>query len=227
MKKFVVSVLALFVLFSGTAFATDEVPKDLSVVVNGVEIASQSPHFIRDGKTYVSVEAFTELFGHIGYDSESGEVNGYKLGDTIVRDGIVFAWVKELAKAVQAQSVQWDEQNREVYILALPPEIVPLHEESVPGMGIHYANPQDMAAGGPVYCVFEGKLYCVEYILPTSLVDSMASTVLEAMKGYPSPAVVETAVDYNGNPGLEFEHYTFHLYFYSADDRSHITGAPH
>ena len=187
-----------------------------------MEVSAEANHITND-KAYVSVTAFASLFDFVSVE-ENGDtvtVNGKVINDTKVVNGVTTAWVRDLANAVDAKQVSWDSVTREAYILALPIEIIPLHEHTVPGMGVHYANPADLEKGGPVYCVHEGKLHCFEYIIPTELFDNMVNFKLEAMKGYPSPAVVDVHFDYNAthNP---FDHYAIHLYFTSADERAKI-----
>lgn len=83
----------------------------------------------------------------------------------------------------------------------------------VPGMGEHWANPKDLPLG-PIYCVVEGKVVCIEFMV--------AQTDLAAGKSWPDlrgvaemPAVDHLNLGFlpEGHEGYEVPHYDVHLYF--------------
>lgn len=191
-----------------------------TVLVNGVAVSAEGNH--RSGEqTFVSAAAFAALFDHfdaIISDSGALTLNGVEIQGAHNWNGLVTAPVDQLAAAVGAQNVKHHD-NGDVYVLALPDGIVPLHDHIVPGMGIHYANPADMEKGGPVYCVYDGELYCLEYILPMELIQSKMAFQLEALKGYPHPPVLEAVFDHNST-SMPVDHMAIHLYFVPASVRA-------
>jgi hypothetical protein len=86
----------------------------------------------------------------------------------------------------------------------------------VPAMGEHWANPKDLPLG-PLYCVIEGKVVCVEYMIGQG--DFEAGASFEGLK-WPLregklPPIEHTDVTFmpQGHEGYEIPHYDFHTYF--------------
>lgn len=211
--------LMLMVIGGGVGAQEDVRP---TVRVNGVAVSAEGSH-LAGGQTYISAAAFAALFDHFDVvitDSGAVTLNGVEIQGVHHWNDIVTAPIAELAAAIGAQSVK-HHANGDAYVLALPDGIVPLHEHIVPGMGIHYANPADMEKGGPVYCVYDGELYCLEYILPMELIQSTMPFQLEALKGYPHPPVVEAVFDHNST-SMPVDHMAIHLYFAPASLRAAI-----
>jgi hypothetical protein len=84
-------------------------------------------------------------------------------------------------------------------------------------MGEHWANPKDLPLG-PIYCVIEGKVVCVEYMIGQG--DFAAGASFEGMKfplrdGAKLPPIEHTDVTFlpDGHEGYEIPHYDFHTYF--------------
>jgi len=127
--------------------------------------------------------------------------------------------------AVGAQDIRWDTDRQEVYVLALPPGSVKI-SDVVPAMGEHWANPQ---AGelpvGPIYGVYEGRLVFLEYMIAQEDFETGKNHInLHGMKGYPSPAVVQTDFEFqpNGHEGFDIPHYDVHMYFISDEEQQKI-----
>ena len=83
-------------------------------------------------------------------------------------------------------------------------------------MGEHWVNPKDWPLG-PIYCVVEGRVVCVEYMI--------AQAALEAGDSYEDlkwplrtgklPPIDHVDVTFMpaGHEGYEIPHYDFHTYF--------------
>ncbi len=211
-NRVIVLLIVVTVMLFGVQATASEVDERWTILVNGVRVANEGVHEY-EGSVYVSIEAFNQLFGTPSVSEDIGTIH------TI--DAVATASIEDLAAARNAYSVKVDAEARRVYVLALPPGLVPLHEHTVPGMGVHYADPANMEFGGPVFCVYDGELYCIEYILPMELIMSGAAFTLGALEGYPSPSVVETVFDHNST-SMPVEHMAIHLYFFTAEERAHI-----
>lgn len=231
MKKMAAGLLSVGMLLSGASAASahaNHAGDELSVLVNGVEVASEANH-VSGGKTYVSVEAFADLFGDdyaLSGDRKSVTVNGKTISGVRMKNGVATAWARDLAAAVGAQRVTWDQEHQELYILALPEGTIQLEPIVIPAMGEHWANP---AAGdlpvGPIYGVYEGKLIFLEYMIAKEDFEKGVNHInLPGMKGVPSPAVVQTDVELQptGHPGMEVPHYDIHMYFITDEEQQAI-----
>lgn len=207
--------------------ATPAALKGLSVLVNGVPVQSEANH-IYEGKTYVSVQAFADLF-HMPYslsnDRQRVDINGMTIANVRIQQGVATALVRELADAVGAQQVSWDADRREVYVLALPQGSVMI-TGVVPAMGEHWSNP---AVGelpiGPIYGVYNGRLVFLEYMIAQDdFISGKNHVNLNGMKGVPAPAVVQTDIEFQptGHEGFELPHYDIHLYFVTEEEQQAI-----
>lgn len=187
---------------------------------------SAANHLI-GGKTYVSVQAFAELFDRtFTLSDENKEVvfSGKKISNIIMKQNEPTAWVRDLADAVHAQNVSWD-GKQEVYVLALPEGTVKI-TESVHGMGEHWSNPQagDLPTG-PIYGVHDGKLVFLEYMIAQEdFAKGINHTNLAGMKGVPSPDVVQVDFEFQklGHEGFEVPHYDIHAYFITDEEQQSI-----
>lgn len=230
MKIIMLLLVICFTLIGGStvgAHSDHAKPQDPSVLVNGVEVHSGANH-MWEGKIYVSVAQFAELFdlnATVGKDYQSVEFNGKIITDIRRHEGEMTAWVRELADAVHAQSITWDQDNNEVYVLALPKGTVQI-TPVVPAMGEHWSNPQagDLPTG-PIYGVYNGKLVFLEYMIALEdFTKGKNHANLAGMKGVPSPAVVQIDVEFQatGHEGFEVPHYDIHAYFISEEDQQKI-----
>ncbi|WP_438447312.1 hypothetical protein [Gorillibacterium sp. sgz5001074] len=201
----------------------------LTVLINGVPVQSPANHVNTDGKTYVSVQAFAAIAGveaEFGDGGRTAAVGGVLLADLERTGGVLTAWVRDLAKAIGAQSVTWDEAASEAYVLYLPKGSIQLDQIPVPKMGEHWANPQagDMPTG-PIYGVYKGKLVFLEYMIDQKdFIDGKNHVNLAGMKQVPMPSVVQTDIEFQpkGHPGMEIPHYDIHLYFISDEEQQAI-----
>jgi hypothetical protein len=85
----------------------------------------------------------------------------------------------------------------------------------VPGMGEHWANPKDLPLG-PIYCVYKGKVVCLEYMI--SQADFAAGKSwpeLTGLKNLPPINHVNMGFEPKGHEGYEVPHYDMHIYFVS------------
>jgi len=237
MNKWFIAAVALFGVWSGSVpvSAHGTVPQaatakheTLTVVVNGVKVVSPANHSAPDGRMYVSVGAFTELFEQ-SYTLENGNKEAVLNGNTVrnirMHRGEATAWIRDLAAAVGAQQVTYDAKRNEIYVLALPQGSIKV-SDTVPAMGEHWGNPQ---AGelpiGPFYGVHEGRLVFLEYMIDRNDFEQGKNHVnLKGMKGVPSPEVVQVDVEFQpaGHPGFETPHYDIHLYFISDEEQQKI-----
>jgi hypothetical protein len=98
----------------------------------------------------------------------------------------------------------------------------------VPGMGEHWANPKDLPFG-PIYCVIEGKVTCMEYMISQADFEAGKSwTELRPwFKGTEQPPIdhMEFNFEPNGHEGYQVPHYDVHMYFVSPEVRKTRTQA--
>jgi len=220
MKKMMLLAVSLFILLCGSVSAhgvtaTENKSDGLTVKVNGVEVKSAANHVTADGKTYVSVRAFAELFDRtftLSKGNKEAVFSGKKISNIRMKQGEATAWIRDLASAVHAQQVSRDGKQG-VYVLALPEGTIKI-TESVPAMGEHWANPQagDLPTG-PVYGVHDGKLVFLEYMIAQEdFVKGVNHTNIAGMKGVPSPDVVQVDIEFqkDGHEGFEVPHYDIH-----------------
>lgn len=102
------------------------------------------------------------------------------------------------------------------------PEGVKQISPVIPGMGSHWANPKDLPVG-PIYCVHDGKIVCLEYLL--SQEDFKAGKSWKHLANVGGlPPIDHIDIDFlpEGNPAYKVPHYTLHIYFVNKDARAHI-----
>ncbi|WP_216624452.1 hypothetical protein [Paenibacillus foliorum] len=232
MKKIMLLAVSLFILMCGSVSAhgitaSEKKSDGLTIMVNGVEVKSAANHVTTDGKTYVSVRAFADLFDRT-YTLSNGNkevvFNDKKISNIFMKQDEPTAWIRDLADAVHAQQVSWD-GKQEVYVLALPEGTIKI-TESVPAMGEHWSNPQagDLPTG-PIFGVHDGKLVFLEYMIAQDdFIKGVNHTNLAGMKGVPSPAVVQVDIEFqkHGHEGFEVPHYDIHAYFITDEEQQKI-----
>ena len=92
----------------------------------------------------------------------------------------------------------------------------------IPGMGEHWANPGDLPLG-PIYCVHEGKIVCLEFMMPQEEFSAGKSwTDLSGIPDLPSIDHVNIDFEANGHEGFEVPHYDVHLYFIDPAEQKAI-----
>jgi hypothetical protein len=103
----------------------------------------------------------------------------------------------------------------------LPEGVIQL-SPTEPGMGQHWANPADMPLG-PIYCVHEGKIVCLEFMIAQEEFTAGQSwPALAGMDGLPAVNHVNIGFLEAGHPGFEVPHYDIHLYFLSPEEMAKV-----
>ncbi|WP_219640463.1 hypothetical protein [Cohnella sp. CFH 77786] len=226
MKKALLIIVFLFSATIGTVSAhAGHDSREASVLVNGVRLNSGANHFA-SGKLFVSLDAFAYLFGKdaaVAADNRTAVFNGVTLKEIRLYKGEPTAPIRDLAAAIGAQQVSWNEENQEAYVLALPAGSIQL-TPVVPAMGEHWGNLQDLPTG-PIYGVYEGKLVFIEYMIAQEdFIKGTSHVNLSGMKGVPSPAVIQTDIEFqeHGHEGFEIPHYDIHAYFITDEEQQQI-----
>ena len=89
--------------------------------------------------------------------------------------------------------------------------------EHVPHMGAHYAHPPDLPLG-PIYCVIDGRVVCVEYMfLASALADGADWTHIPT--GMDTPPITHIDMEYKVDGVGPFAEplYQLHIYFATAE----------
>lgn len=88
----------------------------------------------------------------------------------------------------------------------------------IPAMGEHWGNPADMPLG-PLYCVHDGKIVCLEFMISQEdLQNGKSWPDLAGMKGLPPVDHVSVGFEATGHEGYEVPHYDIHMYFITPDE---------
>lgn len=92
----------------------------------------------------------------------------------------------------------------------------------VPGMGEHWANPANLPLG-PIYCVVEGKIVCLEFMIAQKdLAAGQSWPDLHGIKGLPEVDHVHMGFMPDGHEGYPVPHYDMHLYFLSPEQMAEV-----
>lgn len=103
----------------------------------------------------------------------------------------------------------------------LPANIVQV-SPSIPAMGEHWADPVTLPLG-PIYCVHEGKIICLEFMM--SQEDFAAGKSWPQVGGpanLPSIDHIRIGFQEHGHEGFEPPHYDMHIYFISPEEVAQI-----
>ncbi|MDC3418327.1 S-layer homology domain-containing protein [Aquibacillus salsiterrae] len=198
--------------------------ENVHVNLNGIEVNSNANQII-DDIVFTDVKAYTTLLSESYQwdpDQKTVTVRGKNI-EAVVKDDVVLASVQELANATGAEKVIWDEDNLTTNVLDLPEGAVQI-TPSVPGMGEHWANPNNMPVG-PIYGVNNGKLIFIEQMLKQEdFASGKSFENIPGMQGLPSLSVDHTDIEFqpNGHEGLEDAHYDLHNYFVSHEEHQNI-----
>lgn len=104
---------------------------------------------------------------------------------------------------------------------SLPEGVVQL-SPTVPGMGEHWGNPADMPLG-PIYCVHEGKVVCLEFMIAQEEFTAGKSwPALAGMEGLPPVNHLNVGFEPSGHEGFKVPHYDLHLYFLSPEEMAKV-----
>lgn len=103
----------------------------------------------------------------------------------------------------------------------LPKDVVQV-SPVVPRMGTHHAKPSELPLG-PIYCGFEGKIVCLEFMISQADFNQGKSwTDLKGMDGLPPIDHTNIWFEPNGHEGYEIPHYDIHMYFIPPEVRDAI-----
>ena len=246
MKKVLGSVVLAGVLgFSAvSAFASTPAP---DVEINGVSVYSPISYKERKGKTMVDVDAFFDVMKTDYQYNHKKRTITYK-DETIPvkkKSGGLVADFEDLANLIDAKSTKTKKDGTK-YALVLPEDTTKI-TESVPAMGEHWMNPkkdiliygenethlddkgQPVPVFKTIYGVHEGELVFIEQMIAQSYMEGEKARSwlnLEGMKGLPSPAIVQTDIEFqpHGHEGYLVPHYDFHHYFISDEEQQAIGG---
>lgn len=103
----------------------------------------------------------------------------------------------------------------------LPADVIQI-SGIVPGMGEHWANPATLPLG-PIYCVHEGKIVCLEFMMAQDeFVAGKSWPALAGMDGLPPVNHTDIGFQAHGHEGFEVPHYDIHMYFLSPEEVARI-----
>jgi hypothetical protein len=88
----------------------------------------------------------------------------------------------------------------------------------VPAMGEHWADPATLPLG-PIYCVHEGKVVCLEFMMSQEdFADGKSWPELAGLSGLPAVDHVDIGFQAHGHEGFETPHYDIHMFFIPRED---------
>jgi hypothetical protein len=121
------------------------------------------------------------------------------------------------AGAAQAESA-YDRLPDATMLPANVVQISPL----VPTMGEHWADPATLPLG-PIYCVHNGKIVCLEFMMSQEdYAGGKSWPVLAGIEGLPPVNHLNISFEAHGHEGFEVPHYDLHMYFLSPEDVAKI-----
>lgn len=92
----------------------------------------------------------------------------------------------------------------------------------IPLMGEHWANPANMPLG-PIYCVHDGKVVCIEYMISQEdFMNGISWPILQGLTNLPSVNHLDIGFEPNGHPGYEIAHYDMHIFFITPEEKAQI-----
>lgn len=191
----------------------------ITVQVNSVTVQEDS--YLIDNVPYVSVDAFKALYNN--------KVEGIEKVKTKDINGEKYAKVKDIQKAIGANTYSYDKKEKLAYILHLPKGVKQITPQ-IPGHGAHWANVSDMMNnGGPTYGTIDGKIAFIEFEAAPEFYKNkkvetiegtpMVNNVVPAFGDIPQPSINHVNVIYTpkGHEMMTFEHYALHAYFVSPE----------
>ncbi len=105
---------------------------------------------------------------------------------------------------------------------------------AIPGMGEHWANPEDMPLG-PIYLVYQGEVIGIEYMYSQDMLSEVSIPTPEGLETFYELADlgVDHQVDHfevgfmdHGHDGFEVAHWDIHAYYVSHAEHMAIPPAP-
>lgn len=98
------------------------------------------------------------------------------------------------------------------------PEGVIQISDLVPAMGEHWADPATLPLG-PIYCVHEGKIVCLEFMIAQEEFAAGKSwPMLVGLPGLPAANHTHIGFEPHGHEGFEVPHYDIHMYLLSPEE---------
>jgi len=130
----------------------------------------------------------------------------------IQRIAIIATATLGLASAAQAEGL-----SHLPLLSEIAPDAVAISPH-VPHMGVHWANPADLPNGGPIYCEIDGRVVCLEYILPADAIQQGVDFT-GLMPGMETPPITHIDWEYKPDGVGPEPHpiYQLHIYFAASD----------
>jgi hypothetical protein len=92
----------------------------------------------------------------------------------------------------------------------------------VPAMGEHWADPATLPLG-PIYCVHQGKIVCLEFMIAQEEFTAGKSwPMLAGMEGLPAANHTHIGFEPQGHEGFEVPHYDIHMYYLNPEEVAQI-----
>jgi hypothetical protein len=92
----------------------------------------------------------------------------------------------------------------------------------VPAMGEHWADPTTLPLG-PIYCVHQGKIVCLEFMMAQEeFAAGQSWPALAGMPGLPAANHTNIGFEPQGHEGFEVPHYDIHMYFLTPEEVAQI-----
>ena len=92
----------------------------------------------------------------------------------------------------------------------------------VPMMGEHWADPVTLPLG-PIYCVHQGKVICLEFMMAQDEFTAGQSwPMLAGMEGLPAANHTHIGLQAAGHEGFEVPHYDIHMYYLTPEEVAQI-----
>lgn len=92
----------------------------------------------------------------------------------------------------------------------------------VPTMGEHWADPSTLPLG-PIYCVHNGKIVCLEFMISQEdFAAGKSWPTLAGMAGLIPVNHTNIGFEPHGHEGFEVPHYDIHMYFITPEEVANI-----
>lgn len=113
---------------------------------------------------------------------------------------------------IAAQTAQASGVDHLPRLSAVAPDAIAISPH-VPHMGVHYAMPGDLPTG-PIYCVIDGHVVCVEYMFAASDLNAGASWT-GLLPGVETPPITHVDLEFkpDGVGPMQEPIYQLHIYF--------------
>ncbi len=103
----------------------------------------------------------------------------------------------------------------------LPKDVIQV-SPTVPAMGEHWANPATLPLG-PIYCVHNGKIVCLEFMISQEdFAAGKSWPVLAGKEGLVPVNHTSIGFEPQGHEGFTVPHYDIHMFFISPEEVAKI-----